>query len=218
MPVEENMALARRFMEARLKGNLDAVDEMMAPDYVNHTSPLSVQEPDREGVKFVCRFVVHATHDRGELMGVAPIGRELTWMAIFIHRISEGKIAEEGGGSLGLSELLRKQRLEQEISEREHTEQEMRVARSIQQASLPEEVPTLEGWQINLYSTSFSSRPSPRPRGRYLRAKSRYGRIPPGELRGVRIVVGESGLPSPTLSSRCSPKRLRFAPRLSRNT
>jgi serine phosphatase RsbU (regulator of sigma subunit) len=27
----------------------------------------------------------------------------------------------------------------------------MRVARSIQQASLPEEVPTLEGWQINTY-------------------------------------------------------------------
>jgi hypothetical protein len=36
---EENMALARRFMEARIKGNLEAVDEMMAPDFVNHTSP-----------------------------------------------------------------------------------------------------------------------------------------------------------------------------------
>jgi hypothetical protein len=49
---EENVALARRFMEARVKGNLEAVDEMMAPDYVNHTSLLSVQEPDREGVKW----------------------------------------------------------------------------------------------------------------------------------------------------------------------
>jgi ketosteroid isomerase-like protein len=28
---EENMALARRFMEARIKGDLEAVDEMMAP-------------------------------------------------------------------------------------------------------------------------------------------------------------------------------------------
>jgi hypothetical protein len=84
-------------------------------------------------------------------MGVAPTGRELTWMAIFIHRISEGKIAEEWGGSLGLSELLRRQRLEQEIRERERVEQEMSVARSIQQASLPEEVPILEGWQINPY-------------------------------------------------------------------
>jgi serine phosphatase RsbU (regulator of sigma subunit) len=39
--------------------------------------------------------------------------------------------------------------LAQEIRERERIEQDLRVARSIQQASLPEEVPTLEGWQIN---------------------------------------------------------------------
>jgi hypothetical protein len=85
----------------------------MAPDYVNHTSLLSVQEPDREGVKWataqlsaavsdasvhfedqvaagdkvVTRLVAHATHNRGELLGVAPTGRELTWIANFIHRI-----------------------------------------------------------------------------------------------------------------------------------
>jgi serine phosphatase RsbU (regulator of sigma subunit) len=39
--------------------------------------------------------------------------------------------------------------LEQELRERERIEQELRVARSIQQASLPKEVPTLEGWQIS---------------------------------------------------------------------
>jgi serine phosphatase RsbU (regulator of sigma subunit) len=38
--------------------------------------------------------------------------------------------------------------LVQEIRERELVEQELEVARSIQQASLPEEVPTLEGWEI----------------------------------------------------------------------
>ena len=37
MSAEENMALARRFMEARVKGDLDAMDEMMAPDFVNHS-------------------------------------------------------------------------------------------------------------------------------------------------------------------------------------
>jgi ketosteroid isomerase-like protein len=125
MSVEENMALARRFLEARVKGNLDAVDEMMAPDYVNHTSLLSVQEPDREGVKWataqlsaavsnasvhfddqiaagdkvVSRYIVHATHDRGELMGVAPIGRELTWIAIFIHRIEGARSPRSGAGA-----------------------------------------------------------------------------------------------------------------------
>src|ERR671920_83877 len=103
------------------------------------------------GDKVVTRFIVHFTHDRGELMGVAPTGRELSWMAIVIHRIVEGKIAEEWGGSLGLSELLRRQRLEQEISERARIEQELQVARRIQQASLPKEVPELEGWQITPY-------------------------------------------------------------------
>jgi serine phosphatase RsbU (regulator of sigma subunit) len=177
MSAEENMALARRFMEARIKGYVDAMDEMMAPEFVNHTPLLSVQVPDREGVKWaaaqlsgalsnpsihfedqvaggdkvVTRSVVHATHDRGELMGVAPTGRDLTWVAIFIQRIEGGKIAEEWAATMGLSELLRSQRLEQEIRERERVEQELQVARRIQQASLPKEVPTLEGWQIAPY-------------------------------------------------------------------
>src|SRR5687768_8916629 len=171
------MALARRFMEARVvKRDLDAVDEMLAPDFVNRNKLLPGQEPDREhylqgiatfhaalskgrliiedqvagGDKVVTRLVVHSPHDRGELMGVAPTGRVLTNRAIVIHRIVEGKIAEEWGmGTIGST--LRKQRLEQEISERERIEQELRVARTIQQASLPKEVPELEGWQISPY-------------------------------------------------------------------
>jgi serine phosphatase RsbU (regulator of sigma subunit) len=99
--------------------------------------------------KVVTRSVVHATHDRGELMGVAPSGREISFMPVFIHRIEGGKIAEEWAASMGLSELLRTQRLEQEISERARIEQELRVARRIQQASLPKEVPALEGWEIS---------------------------------------------------------------------
>jgi predicted ester cyclase len=173
---EENVALARRFMEARIKGDLDATDEMLAPHFANHNRLLPGQETDREdylrgisayqaalserrlsiedqvaaGDKVVTRFIVHATHDRGELMGVAPTGRELINRAIVIHRIAGGKIAEEWGmGTMGAK--LRGQRLEQEIRERERIEQELRLARSIQQASLPKEVPTLEGWQISPY-------------------------------------------------------------------
>jgi serine phosphatase RsbU (regulator of sigma subunit) len=83
-------------------------------------------------------------------MGVAPTGRDLNQRAIVVHRIVEGKIAEEWGmGTVGAT--LRKQRLEQEIRERERIEQELQVARHIQQASLPEEVPQLEGWQITPY-------------------------------------------------------------------
>jgi serine phosphatase RsbU (regulator of sigma subunit) len=83
-------------------------------------------------------------------MGTTPTGREIASIAIFIHRLSGGKISEEWGAGTGRSELLG-QRLEQEIRERERVEQELKVARSIQQASLPEEVPTLAGWQITPY-------------------------------------------------------------------
>jgi serine phosphatase RsbU (regulator of sigma subunit)/predicted ester cyclase len=173
---EENMALARRFLEARIKGDLDAVYEMMTPDFVSHSKLLPGQQPTREGHirataqfdaalsnrsihfeeqiaqgdKVVTRFTVHATHDRGEIMGLAPTGRELVFMPFDIHRIEGGRIAEEWGGGTRLSDLL-ELRLEQEMRERERLEQELRVARRIQHASLPEEVPTLEGWQINPY-------------------------------------------------------------------
>jgi len=176
MSAEENMALARRFMEARVKGDVDALEAMLPPDFVSHTKLLPEEEPGREGViwaaaqvagaisnasvlvedqvaandKVVTRFIVHSTHDRGEIMGLAPSGREMTNRVILIHRIVEGKIAEEWGiGTIGSN--LRGQLLEQERIERERIEQELQVARRIQQASLPKEVPTLQGWQITLY-------------------------------------------------------------------
>jgi predicted ester cyclase len=173
--VEENMALARRFFEARVMTDLDALDKMLAPDFISHTAAPG-QQLDREsymrhaaesvsafsdvrfviedqvaaGDKVVTRISGRGTHARSELLGTTPTGTEIASIAIFIHRISEGKISEEWGAGTGRSELLG-QRLEQEIRERERVEQELRVARSIQQASLPEEVPTLAGWQITPY-------------------------------------------------------------------
>jgi serine phosphatase RsbU (regulator of sigma subunit)/predicted ester cyclase len=176
MSAEENKDLVRRFFEARVKTDLAAVDKMVTPDFISHNKRLPGQQPDREGFKWaiaelraaysntrfliedqvagedkvVTRLIVHATHDRGEIMGVAPTGREVAYKAIFIHRISEGKIAEEWAlGTIGPK--LMGQRLEQEIRERERVEQELQVARSIQQASLPKEVPDVEDWQITPY-------------------------------------------------------------------
>src|ERR671912_2960634 len=173
---EHNKALVRRLFEARGKLDLDAMEEMLAPHFLSHTRVLPGEQLDREGYKrmsleyaaafsntrftveeqvaeadkVVSRFTVHATHDRKEFLGVAPTGRETSHNAIFIHRISDGKIAEErSSGTVG--QALMEQRLEQERMERERIEQELEVARSIQQASLPEEVPNLEGWQITPY-------------------------------------------------------------------
>ena len=65
---------------------------------------------------------------------------------IFISRVVEGKIVEVWGVS-DISDVWQ-QRLQRERIERERVEQELQVARRIQQASLPKEVPALEGWQI----------------------------------------------------------------------
>jgi serine phosphatase RsbU (regulator of sigma subunit) len=171
---EGNKALVRRFVEAQAKGDLDAVKEMMAPDFVAR-SLLPGQEPDRngylrataeyhaafpgsrysieqqlaEGDEVATSFTAHLTHDR-EYEGFAPTGREHVLTGIFIHRIAGGRIVEEFAEGTGILELV-EQRLEQEERERERIEQELRVARDIQQASLPKEVPTLEGWEISPY-------------------------------------------------------------------
>jgi serine phosphatase RsbU (regulator of sigma subunit) len=74
-----------------------------------------------------------------------PTGRERETTGIVIHHISGGKIVEEWStNSVGsfVEDLV------QEMREREHIEQELQLARSIQQASLPKEVPQLEGWRI----------------------------------------------------------------------
>ena len=47
---ENNKALARRFLEATARGDLAAMDEMIASDFVDR-SLMSGQEPDREGFK-----------------------------------------------------------------------------------------------------------------------------------------------------------------------
>jgi serine phosphatase RsbU (regulator of sigma subunit)/predicted ester cyclase len=172
MSAQNNKALVRRFLQAHAKGDLDTMEEMMAPGFVDHNL-LPGQQPGREGYlrahsdyhgayshtryvidkqlaegeEVVTTFAASAIHYRGEWMSLAPTGKEFKALVVLIHRIVGGKIAEEWTQGSGLAELTQ-QRLDQEMRERERIEQELRVARRIQQASLPKEVPELEGWQI----------------------------------------------------------------------
>jgi serine phosphatase RsbU (regulator of sigma subunit)/predicted ester cyclase len=171
--VEENKALVHRFVEAQANADLGTLDELLASDFVDHSLQAD-QEPGREGFmrsvaeepaifsnvraniedqaaegdKVISRLTMKRIHDRGEFLGVAPSGMEIRTSAIVIHRVSGGKIVEEWSESTGALEAMR-QRLEQERIERERIEQELQVARRIQHASLPKEVPALEGWQIS---------------------------------------------------------------------
>jgi serine phosphatase RsbU (regulator of sigma subunit) len=80
---------------------------------------------------------MRGTHQRA-FRGMAPTGKEVELKAVTIFRFSpEGKVVETWDSYDQLSLM------------RQSTEQELRLARSIQRASLPKEVPTLEGWQIS---------------------------------------------------------------------
>jgi serine phosphatase RsbU (regulator of sigma subunit)/predicted ester cyclase len=170
---EKNKALVDRFLKAHAKGDLDALGEMLAHDFVDH-SLLPGQVPGREGyiqsaaeqhtalsdIRYIVeyqatdgdmvisRLTMSATHDRGVLFGVAPTGKQWSTPIIVINRVSEGKIAEEWSADIVTPFL---EEIEQQARERERVEQDLRVAQRIQQASLPEEVPELEGWQITPY-------------------------------------------------------------------
>jgi serine phosphatase RsbU (regulator of sigma subunit)/ketosteroid isomerase-like protein len=172
---EENKALVRRFLVAQAKGDLDMTDELLAANFVDH-SLLPGQKPGREGYMravaedyaatssdirtnieyqatdgddmVITRYTTRSIHDRGTNpnLGTEPTGRVWKFTHIIIHRVSGGKIVEEWSAS-SVGPIV--EDLAQEIRKREHVEQELLVARRIQQAALPKEVPELEGWQIS---------------------------------------------------------------------
>ena len=120
MSLDENRALARRWMEEIWrKGNLSVVDDFLATNFVFNYAPPGVA-PDKEaykqamnmyrdacpdmyydikdmvaeGDKVVVRWVGRGTQ-KGEIMGIAPTGKEMTVTGISILHIVGGKIAEE---------------------------------------------------------------------------------------------------------------------------
>src|SRR5215207_4729433 len=172
---EKNKALVRRFVEAQWEKNLAALEEMMAPDFVDHSvlpgqgttredylqdvaedqaassdAQLSFEDQMAEDDKVMTRLAIRGSHDQEMFTVVPPTGVKLEFTGIIINRVVGGKIAEEWSEGTYAYELAQ-QRLDHELRERERIEQELLVARRIQQASLPKEVPTLEDWQISPY-------------------------------------------------------------------
>jgi serine phosphatase RsbU (regulator of sigma subunit) len=159
---EENRAIFRRYIEEVWnQTNLEVVDEIF-DRYISHQPDgsvfergpedvkrfvgefrsafpdlrLSIDDQIAEGDKVMIRETARGTH-QGELRGMAPTGKEMEIKGIAIFRFSpEGKVVESWDSYDQLSLM------------RHSIEQELRAARRIQQASLPREVPQLEGWQI----------------------------------------------------------------------
>ena len=220
MSAQENEALIRRyFEEVWAKGDIAAVDEFMAADYVEHTVPPG-SRPGRDSLKqyvamyhnafpdmtgtlhdilaqgdrVAYRWSASGTH-LGEWTGVPPTGLHMTMRGITIHRLAGGRCVE-GWASVDISRSEEEQRWlseggrtdeaypegvgdlpsadagpqhvteafndalirnltwrfrAAEARERERIEQELQVARRIQQELLPEATPELDGWRIASY-------------------------------------------------------------------
>lgn len=120
MSAETNKALVRRFYEEIDKGNVDELDEMVAPDYIDHSPPPfpglrpgleglkqafkmfweatpgyhRIEDQIAEGDKVVTRLTSFGKHE-GDLPGAPRTGNELKMTSITIHRIANGKLAEK---------------------------------------------------------------------------------------------------------------------------
>ena len=170
---EKNKALARRLLEAFVNRELDTIEELLAPTFTDRSllpgqgssreeykrsvtefhaalsfADVTFEYQIAEGDMVVTKFSARCFH-QGEFLGVPPSGEEGTYSSIRIHRIVGGKVTDEWSEGNLLEWILPS--FEREVRMRERVEQELRVARSIQQASLPKEVPTLQNWQITPY-------------------------------------------------------------------
>ena len=66
---EKNKALVRRFYELDVRGDIEAMEKLLAPDFVDH-SLLPDQDPGREGYlkssrRGACHLLQHPPHYRG---------------------------------------------------------------------------------------------------------------------------------------------------------
>jgi steroid delta-isomerase-like uncharacterized protein len=116
---ETNKTVSRRLVEEAFnQGKYDAIDELVAPTYVNHDPAtgdvkgpqgtrelidgyrsafpdlkITIEEQIAEGDLVATRWTAKGTH-RGELLGIAPTGKESTVTGLTIDKIKNGKLVE----------------------------------------------------------------------------------------------------------------------------
>jgi steroid delta-isomerase-like uncharacterized protein len=117
---EKNKALVMREGEILTKGDLDALKELLAPDYLFYRPSRSAKPASRDeviegqkalrkafpdlsfnaqeivpvGDKVIVRFVGRGTH-KGEFAGIPATGTQIEFGGIVIIRVENGKIVEE---------------------------------------------------------------------------------------------------------------------------
>ncbi|HET9149114.1 MAG TPA: ester cyclase [Alphaproteobacteria bacterium] len=133
MSKEENIAAVKRWgAEVANQGKFDVLDDILAPNFVDH-DPAPDQGPGIEGLKgffrafraafpdlsteveelvasdneIAMRYTVRGTH-QGSFMGVPPTGKRFEAAALQIAKFKDGKCVERWGSTdeLGILEQL----------------------------------------------------------------------------------------------------------------
>jgi steroid delta-isomerase-like uncharacterized protein len=117
MQTDHSPLIRRYFEEVWNRGQLDVLDDLLTPDYVNHSSSIAHPQPGPDGVKpivaamrvafpdlhytiedivsgpdaVVARVTMTGTH-RGDFFGLAPTGRSFTVQQINIEHVRDGRI------------------------------------------------------------------------------------------------------------------------------
>ena len=119
MTSQESKAIVLRWFAELDAGNLDIVEDLIAPDYVDHNPALPNLAAGREGVRQYVRILktafpdaVHVVDDimaegdkvmtrvtargtfLGECMGYQPTGGTVEISGIAVHRIANGRLIE----------------------------------------------------------------------------------------------------------------------------
>ena len=130
---ERSKALIKHWVEELNNGNLGVLDELIVPDYIQHSrhpgTPqglagvkqifamfgaalpdmhITTEDVIAEGDRVVTRSTVRATH-RGPIMGVPATGRRVTFGSMDIFRVRGDKLVEHWDevDRLGLLEQIR---------------------------------------------------------------------------------------------------------------
>ena len=116
---EANKTVSRRLVEEAFnKGKVDVIEELVAPTFVNHDPAtgdskgpqgtreliegyrsafpdleITIAEQLAEGDLVATRWTAKGTH-KGELMGIAPTGKQSTVTGVTIDKIENGQIVE----------------------------------------------------------------------------------------------------------------------------
>ncbi len=127
--LETNKAVMRRLLEEfQSRHDLEVLDELLAPDFINRTRPSA---PDRAGLKEVGRILFAAFPDlrvtmydmiaerdlvavrktlegthQGEFLGVPPTGKGVAFSVIDVSRFRDGKIVEHWSEGTAEAEVL----------------------------------------------------------------------------------------------------------------